>query len=784
MADIIQTKEVLKEYFQTGDIPIEQQYRNLIESLRHVHDKISLEGLNLEGYDEEGERDNNLFVRLGDFVDASNGTKMIIDDTNAEITFKGKIKSEDDIDAAGRYITAGSFIGDGSQLTNLPTSIPLNVAYTDTDNNFVAAQTISNSAPAFNLKDSNAANTSEISGYLYYRDSTNSSGAYVGMTNDNLELWSRNGAIKLKVSTEFESQATFNEDAFFTGDTELGRTSITGDAEFNGSLTTKGAVQFKRADNTRIITVSDGSTISASNHVNIQADNSYLSLKAPNNGLNFIGNNHEFYDATQTHLRYVIDNSGNHDFKTGTATFGGSISANAGIDASGQTITAGNFIGDGSQLTNITAAMPLNTAYTDANNNFTSSQTIENYLHIRGASTGGAIGFNRNTDTGTILNPLYGAFQLQTIADGKFELQRYNSSGGSLGSALSIDLNTALTNFNGLINANAGIDASGQAVMAQSFTATNGTDNVDLHYYGVEFNRVLNYLRPSSGTVKDLRIGGASKGDNDWGNVFIYTTGTDDFRWNDNIIATQAYVNSQLESNDTLQEINDNGATTTNSITAPSYIASSGSISLQSSSTTFGAVLFNDGANVGGIFYDHLTDTMNFRAGNVSNSLQLNATEFIVNRTLTTNAGIDAFGQTVVADNFIGNWSGKTESDFMRATGNVIESINGHKTFTDQGIVFGTEGQDNGIKINGDTGEFLTINKSISGEVTFETDVEAEFLFTGEAVANSFKLKNGLQTAPSSATDTGTQGEIRYTADYIYVCTAGNTWKRTALSTW
>jgi len=41
-----------------------------------------------------------------------------------------------------------------------------------------------------------------------------------------------------------------------------------------------------------------------------------------------------------------------------------------------------------------------------------------------------------------------------------------------------------------------------------------------------------------------------------------------------------------------------------------------------------------------------------------------------------------------------------------------------------------------------------------------------------------------LNTAPLSATDTGTIGEIRYTADYIYVCTSTNIWKRTALTTW
>jgi hypothetical protein len=39
-------------------------------------------------------------------------------------------------------------------------------------------------------------------------------------------------------------------------------------------------------------------------------------------------------------------------------------------------------------------------------------------------------------------------------------------------------------------------------------------------------------------------------------------------------------------------------------------------------------------------------------------------------------------------------------------------------------------------------------------------------------------------TAPASATATGTAGDIRYDADYIYICTATNTWKRAAITTW
>lgn len=53
----------------------------------------------------------------------------------------------------------------------------------------------------------------------------------------------------------------------------------------------------------------------------------------------------------------------------------------------------------------------------------------------------------------------------------------------------------------------------------------------------------------------------------------------------------------------------------------------------------------------------------------------------------------------------------------------------------------------------------------------------------GSLVAQQLKVST-LNTAPASATATGTLGEIRITADYIYICTAANTWKRTALTTW
>jgi len=51
-------------------------------------------------------------------------------------------------------------------------------------------------------------------------------------------------------------------------------------------------------------------------------------------------------------------------------------------------------------------------------------------------------------------------------------------------------------------------------------------------------------------------------------------------------------------------------------------------------------------------------------------------------------------------------------------------------------------------------------------------------------IFGNIRLTSGMSTAPASATDAGTIGDIRVTTDFIYVCVATNTWRRTALTSW
>ena len=77
--------------------------------------------------------------------------------------------------------------------------------------------------------------------------------------------------------------------------------------------------------------------------------------------------------------------------------------------------------------------------------------------------------------------------------------------------------------------------------------------------------------------------------------------------------------------------------------------------------------------------------------------------------------------------------------------------------------------------------ENLTIRSDLVG--IMKTLPQYALDVNGTTQATQFKIA-AMNTAPASATATGTVGEVRITATHIYVCTAANTWVRTALATW
>ena len=47
-----------------------------------------------------------------------------------------------------------------------------------------------------------------------------------------------------------------------------------------------------------------------------------------------------------------------------------------------------------------------------------------------------------------------------------------------------------------------------------------------------------------------------------------------------------------------------------------------------------------------------------------------------------------------------------------------------------------------------------------------------------------YNVYSDTARTPSSASAEGKAGEVCWDSDYLYVCTATNTWKRTSISTW
>ena len=118
------------------------------------------------------------------------------------------------------------------------------------------------------------------------------------------------------------------------------------------------------------------------------------------------------------------------------------------------------------------------------------------------------------------------------------------------------------------------------------------------------------------------------------------------------------------------------------------------------------------------------------------------------------------------------------------ANGSSPQVIFGNAAGTDHYSIFETSDG------SGNRGS-LTVFDSIAATIRAVIDSSGRLLVgtssdSGGALlqVNGDRIRIGTAKTPASATATGTTGEIAWDANYIYVCTATNTWKRTAISTW
>ena len=74
----------------------------------------------------------------------------------------------------------------------------------------------------------------------------------------------------------------------------------------------------------------------------------------------------------------------------------------------------------------------------------------------------------------------------------------------------------------------------------------------------------------------------------------------------------------------------------------------------------------------------------------------------------------------------------------------------------------------------------------IGGNISVDGNASVTGVIYGEVeiITLGDTIRIETQKTPASATAIGTKGDIVHDTNYIYVCTATDTWKRTAISTW
>lgn len=97
----------------------------------------------------------------------------------------------------------------------------------------------------------------------------------------------------------------------------------------------------------------------------------------------------------------------------------------------------------------------------------------------------------------------------------------------------------------------------------------------------------------------------------------------------------------------------------------------------------------------------------------------------------------------------------------------------------DGGFVFNEQGLDVDCRVEGDTDANLFYTDASVDRVGIGTSSPTAKL---DISADVLRLRTAK--TPASASDTGNAGDICWDTNYLYICTATDTWKRAALATW
>jgi hypothetical protein len=148
------------------------------------------------------------------------------------------------------------------------------------------------------------------------------------------------------------------------------------------------------------------------------------------------------------------------------------------------------------------------------------------------------------------------------------------------------------------------------------------------------------------------------------------------------------------------------------------------------------------------------------------------------NKTITQPAIVDSLGNNVVGILQRANAVNYLQFRATEATGSPLISAVG--TDTNVGLTFQPKGTGS-FSIYTATQSVCTIEATGAGS-TIGLNLVSKG--TGSVTVNGNHAVNKNAAVPATATSTGIVGQVAYDSTWFYVCTATNTWRRAALSSW
>jgi len=148
-----------------------------------------------------------------------------------------------------------------------------------------------------------------------------------------------------------------------------------------------------------------------------------------------------------------------------------------------------------------------------------------------------------------------------------------------------------------------------------------------------------------------------------------------------------------------------------------------------------------------------------------------------------------AWGFRTAFQNQLAALSGASGSSIMELTANQYVDVGATRRYIASAAAT-SYAQDSGAHYwhtapSGTAGNPITFTQAMTLDASGRLLVGATSDSGGALLqVNGDRIRIATAKTPASATATGTTGEVCWDADYVYVCTATNTWKRAAIATW